>query len=287
MKKYLSNKVLTLLLIVFTVPFLIAAVSNFRGGLEVHKAGDAAAVWWIDADGNLQTAAGETPVEYIDFMPSDFKRTWTGSDVVPDSSLKGTYSPVLKQEGDAHLNYPYIGSYGISAAVVWPMFHPNDRLGVFKSAGGYLTKLDFSRPPGDEETPAVAVSPSDIPDAISPIQVMFKVPENYRTGGQFVLTAHQYSIRTTQTTGAPVKVGYQVFKTTPTNYMSESAYTYKPVAVGTAGYLLSPTEVTLAITGTSLSAGEWVTFQYWRIRDLAVADDLRVLAARFYYNPEY
>uniref|UniRef100_A0A6M3JQW9 Uncharacterized protein n=1 Tax=viral metagenome TaxID=1070528 RepID=A0A6M3JQW9_9ZZZZ len=265
MKKYLSNKVLTLLLIVFTVPFLIAAVTNFRGGLEVQKAGSTDAEWWVNADGELVRAAAETPVRNLYFDLDDFKQVRTLS------YAEVSFDPRI--DTNSLNSYPYLKANATSPAMVWPQYHPLDRK-IVGNAGIYNNN---------------GLSSAEGP-AVSPIQVMFKVPDSYRTGGGMVLTAHQDSTkRGTHTTTGVIRIGYKYYFTTPGNYWNESGVSNIPANVGTAGYLLSPTEVTLAISSSdaALEAGKWIVFQYWRIRDENVVDDLRVLNARFQYNPEY
>lgn len=256
-----SNKILTLLVVVLIVPFMVAAYSNFRGGIQIDTAAKVVK-YLVDADGNLLTAAGETPVEYRDFDLNDFSRVYTGSAI--------NYSAIIP--ADELVSYPYMKAGAVSSAIVWPQYHPLDRKSANPGVQNYWT------------------IPDNESAAISPVQVLFKMPENYRTGGKMVLTLHQDStVRGTHTTTAAVRVGYRFFLTTPGNYLEDSAIYNKPVQVGTTGYLLSPTEVSLPISASesSFEAGKWVCFQYWRVRDQSVVDKLRHLAARFYYNPEY
>ena len=182
-------------------------------------------------------------------------RVWTGTEVSFDGRL----------DTNPFNNYPYLKTGVVSAAIVWPQYHPLDR--------------------------AVSLNNSYLGDSgISPVQVVFQVPADYRSGAVFKFVAEQdATARGTYTTTAAVRIGYQMFITTPTSYWDDSAITHDPVQVGTVGYLLSPTTVTLAVSSSeaAFEAGKWITFQYWRVRDESVVDDLRVLRAAFQYEKQY
>jgi len=218
----------------------------------------------INSSGQITTAAGETPIDYVELDLADWYRVWTGTNASFDPRINGG-------------SYPYLDSNTISPAIVWPQYHHLDADDPANQGSGHSMARYLVDHRDDE--------------GLSPIQTSFRVPDNYRTGGTFRFIMHQdEGLRGDNTTGTAVHLGYRVFKSTVDGYWDQTAAVHIPERVGpTEGYMLSPVEVIFSITGTDATfvAGQIVCFQYWRIRDQNTVDKLRHLTARFYFNSKY
>jgi len=233
----------------------------------------------IDENGQVTTASGSTPVRRIRFPLSDFRNvvSLTGSKVY---SLLG--EPRLGQTGwRRDINYPYMLSEGATSSMVWPQYHP----------------LDIAETKTYPSLYSSIYNVYEIPKKLmlSPSQIQFVLPDDYRTGGVIKMLAHQefrtpqgVARRATNYTSNRVVFRYRTALTNVPENINESPYEHLPVAIGTANYYLSPVEVSFPITaGGVLEAGKLLTFQYSRMRDPVVVDDAKILDAWFEYNPKY
>jgi len=229
-------------------------------------------VFTIDGDGIVTMAGGTTRVNWkeIQFDLSDFRS-------VNVSGAANTFNGDIT----TRTRYPFVQDDTLSKAIVWPRYHPLDKANFHQGSsdrgkGYYLT--------GDEYLGGM----------LSPIQVQFKIPADYRTAGTVRMIGHQYEgSRGADITATRIQLGYRFFITAPsevgTGLHWDNSALNQSVFVGTAGNDLSPTEInfTMSASETAFSAGQWVTFQYWRIREEMVVDQFRHLLARFQYYPEY
>ena len=264
-------------------PFIIAAVTNLRKGFEIRQPGypnigGSNAHYWINESGFLKRSGGDDAWDEMRFGLEDFKRVWTGTEV--------SFGGRIGVFGENRIGYPYLKADAISSAIVWPANHILDR-GQSTSFSGRLQQQNTSYYLPGQIYKQTADS-SDVP--FSPIGVTFQVPENYTERPEFVFTFHQdASDRGTYTTDAAIKVGMVVYQTTSGNYWEDGSPYITYSQVGTVNNLLSPVNVTFALTSTAstFEVGKWITMQYWRMRDEAVVDKLRHLAARFRYKPKH
>jgi len=283
----ISNKILTLLVIVLIIPFLIAAYTNLRGGFEI-KSADGTIYYRLNETGQTEIASNETPTRRVRFPLADFRRVvaFTNTKVYP--LFNDALGPIGWQ---AYQSYPYMVSNALSSAMVWPQYHPLDNA-VTDNAKNFGTNA-FNAYYGSRTSLSTAPWNREL---ISPVQVTFQVPYDYRTGGVFKMLAHQsyrnvlgVARRAGNTTGNRVEIQYRTYMTSLPAYWDSVAETHIPIAVGVAGYALSPTEVSLPITANenTIEGGKWITFQFARMRAPLSVDDLRILDVWFEYNSEY
>ncbi len=115
---------------------------------------------------------------------------------------------------------------------------------------------------------------------VTPAQVTFKVPSDYKSGGAFRVFCDESSSAT------PNQVGFSVYVNQEGAAWAASATTQTSVALaGTAG---TPDMVTLAVATdfTSLASGDIITLNVWRDDTATGTGDLELYYAEFYYQSE-
>jgi len=112
----------------------------------------------------------------------------------------------------------------------------------------------------------------------TPIQVSFRVPADYASGGAFAVFATESNSTT------PNQVDFDVYVNADGTAADASATDQTPVAL--AGTTSTPDEVTLSVATdfSSLTAGNWVTLRIWRDDVADGSGDLEVKGVAFYYT---
>lgn len=112
----------------------------------------------------------------------------------------------------------------------------------------------------------------------SPVQVTFRVPDDYMSGGRFKLIA------TESGTSTPNQVDFDVYVNADGVASDSAATNQTPVAL--AGTSSTPDEITLtpATDFASLAAGNWVTLRLWRDDVETGNNDLELKGVVFEYN---
>jgi len=112
----------------------------------------------------------------------------------------------------------------------------------------------------------------------TPIQITFRVPSDYASGGAFKVFATESSSTT------PNQVDFDVYVNADGTAADASATNQTPVAL--AGTTSTPDEITLTVATdfASLAAGHWVTFRIWRDDTATGTGDLEVKGGTFYYT---
>ena len=115
---------------------------------------------------------------------------------------------------------------------------------------------------------------------VTPAQVTFKVPSDYKSGGAFRVFCDE-SLSTT-----PNQVDFNVYVNKDGTVFDTAATDQTPVALaGTAG---TPDLVTLSVATdfSAIAAGDVVTFNVWRDDTADGTGDLELYYAEFYYQSE-
>jgi len=112
----------------------------------------------------------------------------------------------------------------------------------------------------------------------SPIQISFRVPSDYASGGAFKVFATESDSTT------PNQVDFSVYVNSSGETIDSAASNQTPVAL--AGTAATPSEITLTV-GTdfsALAAGNWVTLNVWRDNTADGTGDLEIKGIAFYYT---
>lgn len=227
----------------------------------------------------------------LDLPLADWTRVWTGSQTGIDNGIGWASQGSI-------WDYPYRTANVYSSAIVFPQYHPLDRISLLGPGAEAYQQVPTAWWHLDYTKNA----------AITPIQNTFRLPSNFRyisdgNGSNLSVNmiVHQdQGTRETNawaaTTTARVRIGYAFFHGTTWDGhdIRESSYTYDPVSVGTPGNQLSPVEVKLEYrptTGSGLVAdlfpGQLMTVWVWRIRDNDVVDNLRILKAQAQFTDAF
>jgi len=112
----------------------------------------------------------------------------------------------------------------------------------------------------------------------TPVQITFRVPSDYSSGGAFRLLCTESDSTT------PNQVDFDVYVNKDGTAADASASNQTPVAL--AGTTSTPDVVTLtpATDFTSLAAGDWVTIRIWRDNTANGTGDLEVKGVEFFYT---
>jgi len=112
----------------------------------------------------------------------------------------------------------------------------------------------------------------------TPVQINFRVPADYASGGAFKVFATESDSTT------PNQVDFDVYVNADGTAADASATGQTPVAL--AGTTSTPDEITLTVATdfASLAAGNWVTLRIWRDDTATGTGDLEVKGAAFYYT---
>jgi len=112
----------------------------------------------------------------------------------------------------------------------------------------------------------------------TPVQISFRVPGDYASGGAFKILATESNSTT------PNQVDFDVYVNADGSAADSSATDQTPVAL--AGTTSTPDEITLTVATdfASLAAGNWVTLRIWRDDTATGSGDLEVKGAVYYYT---
>jgi len=112
----------------------------------------------------------------------------------------------------------------------------------------------------------------------TPIQISFRVPDDYASGGAFKVLATESDSTT------PNQVDFSVYVNSDGTAADSSATNQTPVAL--VGTTSTPDEVTLTVVTdfSALAAGKWVTLNVWRDDVATGTGDLEIKGIVFYYT---
>lgn len=113
----------------------------------------------------------------------------------------------------------------------------------------------------------------------SPIQITFRVPDDYASGGAFKVVATESNSTTAN------EIDFDVYVQAMSGVTADASATGQtPVAV--AGDTCSPAESTLSVTTdfAALVAGSYVTLRLWRDDTANGTGDLELKSVAFYYT---
>ena len=237
-------------------------------------------------------------------------------------SASAGYATVSGEQTDLSIgwksgwDYPYRTGGNVSKAIVFPRLHPLDK-----------GEEDWYREPavpGDSYYLPGGVYHATDPIPISPILTQFRLPEKYAGDFTIRLLAHQFSPSGGVTTTDRIRIGYEFFSNNFSGqpetlnerqkadrnrdpmesswgietygHWDNNPFTSGEVSVGTLGHMLSPVEVILplsqspamaAYTPTAVTAGRLITVKIYRVREVDVVDDLRILKARAQFTADF
>ena len=148
---------------------------------------------------------------------------------------------------------------------------------VLVSPGGVVVPSAASVPGFELDNERLALVWAD--SETTKVQVSFRVPSVYSSGGAFRVLADSSAVTT------PATVDFQVFVDTPGSVAWDVATTDQtPVALTTEAGTPEMVTLTVATDFASLAAGDTVTLNIWRDDVADGTDDLEVYYAEFYYT---
>jgi hypothetical protein len=112
----------------------------------------------------------------------------------------------------------------------------------------------------------------------SAVQVTFRVPDDYLSGGDFRLLCDSSNAST------PEKVDFDVYVNTSGSTWDAAATNQTPVALTLSAGSPETVTLTVATDFSSLVAGKYVTLRLWRDNVSTGTGDLEVSYVSFYYN---
>lgn len=144
----------------------------------------------------------------------------------------------------------------------------------------YITNgaaITASTAPGlevDDLVPAIVWADGET----TPVQINFRVPSDYSSGGAFKVFATESDSTT------PNQVDFSVYVNADGSAADAAATNQTPVALD--GVTSTGTEITLTVSTdfSALAAGSWVTLNIWRDDTATGTGDLEVKGTAFYYT---
>lgn len=238
--KFLTEFFRFTLYAVILVPMAYAAATSFSG--LVIEDSNSTRYFEINSSGQIIEAANETPVGRIDLPLTSFYQA-SGGEIVarPLDNLAYADSVPSLLFDSANDTLP--------PALVWHNVHPKT-----STSSEYLQHV------------------------ASPARLMFRVPDNYRSGGAFKLLVDVDKATT-------LDFMWEQKVNTSASALDTSWGTNKIVQTTYAN--TNPQEITLTISGETLAAGSWIDWKFWRRSDASATNRARVYGVAFSYNTEY